>query len=126
MSRKIDLSGVLAPLGKFGVWIGKLLPKIKVSIQDYIKIPLSGLPEYIIALEVRTSIDCGILKDIANLIKNDWVLNEIDDEKRVYNAIWPQAARDFCAQKQSASVKMSVGFKGFYPDPPNTYVEIGT
>ena len=97
MSREIDVSGVLAPLGKFGDWISSLLPKFKVSIQDYIKIPVSGLPEYIIALEAETSFDCGIL-----------------------NKIW-----DFCAQKQSASLKMSVGFTGFDPDPPNTYDKIG-
>ena len=124
MSRKIDLSSVLAPLGEFGKWIGLLLPTFKVSIQDYIKIPLSGLPHFIIAIEAKVNFNCGILNKVGDALKAaNEKIKVIDNDLRIYKFLGPKVVRDLCGQKQTLRIKMSLEFTGF---SPNTYVEIGT
>jgi hypothetical protein len=127
MSRELDLSGILAPLGEFGKWISGLLPTFKVTIQDYIKMPLSGLPEYVIAFEAEITFNCGVLNDIGNAVKSaNELIRVIDPDLKIYKAVWPTFMQKFCNQERSISAKISVGFTGFYIDPPNTYIEIAT
>ena len=127
MSRELDLSGILAPLGEFGEWLSGLLPTFKVTIQDYIKIPLSGLPEFIIAFEAEIKFNCGVLNDIGNAVKSaNEAISVIDPGLTVYNTVWPEFMREFCGKERSITAKISVGFAGFYIDAPNTYIEIAT
>ena len=125
MRKTLDLSNVLAPLGEFGRWIGGLLPTFEVTIQEYIKIPLlPALPEFIIAIEAKVNFNCGILNKIGDaLVAANKVIIAIDPGQKLSKFLWPDWARKFCSEKQGLSIKMSLGFKGFYPDPPTTYVE---
>lgn len=60
-------------------------PTLELQIQEYIKIPLSGLPEFITRFSSLVKIDCGPIKAIGDTIKD---LDPTWDNS-VYNAVWP-------------------------------------
>lgn len=118
VKREIDFSAILDPLGEFGTFIGGLLPKFSVTLQEYIKIPLDGLPHFIIAFTAEVSIDCGPLMDVKKAI------SALKGADIVLDLVWPKFLDTFCSSERSVSAKISIGFQGFYPDTTNTYVEL--
>lgn len=69
---------------------------------------------------------CAPLDAIKTLIENNAILKLIDPNKKVLKAIWPSEATQFCSSDHSGALKFSVGFKGFYPDPRESYDRWGT
>ena len=108
--REIDLTKLLAPLGDFGKFLGGMLPKIQMTFQEYIKISLSGPPEFILRFGVSLTFNCQPLADIGNAIK----AADFTTDKKIYNAIWPDAVTQICSKQPSNSIgaKLSIGFKG--------------
>lgn len=81
-----------------------------MSLQEYIKIPLSGLPEFIIRFSLAIDFNCKPLADIGNAIK----AADTTADKSIYNAIWPDEVTQFCNTKADHKLygKFSIGFKG--------------
>ena len=108
--REIDFSGLLSPLGDFGEFIGGMLPAVEITLQEYIKIPLSGLPDFIIRFSIALKFNCQPLADIGNTIKAiDWTT-----DKKIYKEVWPDAVTQFCDRENGHELyaKLSIGFKG--------------
>lgn len=108
--REIDFSGLLSPLGDFGEFIGGMLPAVEITLQEYIKIPLSGLPDFIIRFSIALKFNCQPLADIGNAIKHA----DTSPGKDIYNAIWPDEVTQFCDREKDHELyaKLSIGFKG--------------
>ena len=87
-----------------------LQPDLSMSLQEYIKIPLSGLPEFIIRFSLAIDFNCKPLADIGNAIK----AADTTADKSIYNAIWPDEVTQFCNTKADHKLygKFSIGFKG--------------
>lgn len=123
LKRTLDISDILAPLKDFGEFLGDLLPSFSVTIQDYIKLPLQGPPEYIMAFTASIQVPedaCDVLNGIGDAIKE--LSRPLDPGLKLYNTIWPEAVAEFCGGSRSLEAKISVGFQGFYVDLPNTYI----
>lgn len=108
--REIDFSELLSPLGDFGDFIGGMLPKVEILLQEYIKINLSGLPDFILRFAIGLNINCQPLADIGNAIYD----LDFTTGKDIYNAVWPQEVTDFCDNEDGHTLqaKLSIGFKG--------------
>ena len=108
--REIDFSGLLSPLGDFGEFIGGMLPKVQIILQEYIKINLSGLPDFIIRFSIGLTFNCKPLADIGNTIKK----LDFTTGKDIYNAVWPKEVTEFCDREDDHELyaKLSIGFKG--------------
>jgi hypothetical protein len=87
-----------------------MVPAISATKQMYIKVPLFGLPEFILGFIAMTKFDCKPLADLADVIKSlDWTADKI-----ISKTVFPQQVIDFCRSDggQSLSTKFSVGYKG--------------
>ena len=108
--REMDFSDLLSPLGDFGEFIGGMLPKVEITLQEYIKIPLSGLPDFIIRFSIALKFNCKPLADIGNAIHDA----DFTTGKDIYNAVWPKEVTEFCDKDDDHEIyaKISIGFKG--------------
>jgi hypothetical protein len=125
-SRKanIDTGLLLAPYGKFGEFLGNMMPKFEVTFRNFFKISMKPELSFGFDFSVEMSINCGILNDLMGEIKKFKLPGAPWSGEDLYKAIWPKVVQQFCSNTVKQGLRMSLAWKGLGLDRPGTFIEL--